>query len=384
MLTEALATHAPLGLWPSRRAEYTPGTRTRAELAEPFTPDEVAGRREELARLRAHMDAVFAEYDLVRSPVAATGPPRFDDRVDPRDLAAAHVVLQDLLGLPALALPDGTQLTGARGTDAQVLAAARESLCGMRLALALVLLAVVAAPAQAKTRWLCSAAMAQDPCDRPGDTVALRTDGTAKRVPSRRTHRSVDCFYVYPTVSEQRRTNATPAEPEVRSIATYQASRFASQCRIFAPLYRQVTLQGIFGGGLAGDARELAYGDVRTAWRTYLRRFNHGRGVVLIGHSQGTGMLRKLVSDEIDDRPAVRRRLVSALLLGGNVLVKRGSDRGGDFDHVRCACAGSRPAASSPTRPSSTTRPPTPSSAAPPAPTRSPASPSPAISRPRA
>ena len=55
--------------------------------------------------MRAHMDAVFAEYDLVRSPVASTGPPRFDERVDPRDVAAAHVVLQDLLGLPASRCP---------------------------------------------------------------------------------------------------------------------------------------------------------------------------------------------------------------------------------------------------------------------------------------
>ncbi len=205
----------------------------------------------------------------------------------------------------------------------------------MRLLVALVLLAVFAAPAQAKTKWLCSAAMAQDPCDRPGDTVALQADGTAKRVPSRRTHRRVDCFYVYPTVSEQKTPNATlTADPEIGSIATYQASRFASQCRVFAPLYRQVTLTGIFGGQLAGDAREIAYADVRAAWRTYLRRFNHGRGVVLIGHSQGTGMLRRLVAEEIDDRARVRRRLVSALLLGGNVLVRRGSDRGGDFAHV--------------------------------------------------
>ncbi|MEA2124394.1 MAG: hypothetical protein QOI80_1176, partial [Solirubrobacteraceae bacterium] len=75
--------------------------------------------------MRAHMEAVFADCDLVRSPVASTGPPRHADRIDPRDVAAAHVVTQDLLGLPALAMPDGTQLTGPRGADARVLAAAR-------------------------------------------------------------------------------------------------------------------------------------------------------------------------------------------------------------------------------------------------------------------
>jgi hypothetical protein len=53
-----------------------------------------------------------------------------------------------------------------------------------------------------------------------------------------------------------------------------------------------------------------------------------------MGHSQGTGVLRRLIREEIDADPALRARLVSALLLGGNVLVKTGTDRGGDFEHV--------------------------------------------------
>jgi aspartyl-tRNA(Asn)/glutamyl-tRNA(Gln) amidotransferase subunit A len=124
MLSEALETHRAAGLWPARAGDYTPAVLDRIRLAEAVTDDERAWARGELERMRAHMDAVFAECDLVRSPVAATGPPRFSEGVDPRDVAARHVVLQDLLGLPALALPDGTQLTGPRGADAAVLAAA--------------------------------------------------------------------------------------------------------------------------------------------------------------------------------------------------------------------------------------------------------------------
>jgi hypothetical protein len=87
--------------------------------------------------------------------------------------------------------------------------------------------------------------------------------------------------------------------------------------------------------------RSRAYEDVRDAWREYLRRHNGGRGVVLIGHSQGTIWLRKLVAEEIDRRARERRRIVSALLLGSNVTVRRGSDVGGDFRRVR-ACRSSR------------------------------------------
>jgi hypothetical protein len=59
--------------------------------------------------------------------------------------------------------------------------------------------------------------------------------------------------------------------------------------------------------------------------------------VVFIGHSQGTFVLRQLIAQEVDKKAAVRRRLVSAILLGGNVLVKKGSDKGGDFQNIK-AC----------------------------------------------
>jgi hypothetical protein len=96
-----------------------------------------------------------------------------------------------------------------------------------------------------------------------------------------------------------------------------------------------VTIAGLMSAD--PDARRRGYRDVRAAWRTYLARHNRGRGVVLIGHSQGAFHLRELIADEIDDRPRVRRRIVSALLLGGNITVARGKDAGGDFDHIR-AC----------------------------------------------
>jgi hypothetical protein len=49
-------------------------------------------------------------------------------------------------------------------------------------------------------------------------------------------------------------------------------------------------------------------------------------------------VLEQLIAKDIDSRPAVRKRLVSAILLGGNVLVKRRKTTGGTFKHVP-ACA---------------------------------------------
>jgi hypothetical protein len=74
--------------------------------------------------------------------------------------------------------------------------------------------------------------------------------------------------------------------------------------------------------------------DVRAAFATYMRKYNHGRGFVLIGHSQGSFVLERLIAKDVDSKPAVRKQLVSAILLGGNVLVKRGKAVGGTFQHV--------------------------------------------------
>jgi hypothetical protein len=149
----------------------------------------------------------------------------------------------------------------------------------------------------------------------------------------------VDCFYVYPTVSDQKMPQADfTVTPELRSIALYQAARFSRDCRVFAPVYRQITIQGLLNpASVTAEMRETAYRDVRDAWRDYLRRHNRGRGVVFVGHSQGTFVLRRLIAEEVDPKRSARRRLVSALLLGGNVLVREGQDRGGDFRRIR-AC----------------------------------------------
>jgi hypothetical protein len=211
---------------------------------------------------------------------------------------------------------------------------------------AVILAALAVAPgASAKTVWLCKPGLRDNPCDVSLSTTRLSATGNqlgthnAKRVRKPR----FDCFYVYPTVSDQRTPQATRRiDPEERSVALYQASRYSSDCRVYAPMYRQVTLAGLTDPDSVTPAmREQGYRDVLAAWRLYLRKFNKGRGVVLIGHSQGTFVLRRLVAEQIDGRKAARDRLISALLLGGNVTVAKGKDVGGDFKRVR-ACRSAR------------------------------------------
>jgi len=202
---------------------------------------------------------------------------------------------------------------------------------GVVLAAALMLLP---AAAQAEVDWLCKPDAADNPCEIPHDTTIERQGEPNEVVTPESGARDIDCFYVYPTVSNDATRNSDKSrDPELESIAKYQAARFSLECRVFAPIYRQgtlATLAATNAGGQGAD-RELAYSDVVEAWREYLAEENDGRGVVIIGHSQGTFMLRWLLGREIENNPAQQRLLVSALLLGGDVEVATGKLLGGDF-----------------------------------------------------
>ncbi len=208
-------------------------------------------------------------------------------------------------------------------------------------------LAIGAAPSSAKTVWLCKPGLHDNPCNPGLETTVFSPSGKKLRVisPKAVRHPKIDCFYVYPTVSDQTTVNANlNIDPEERSIALYQAARYSQYCRVFAPMYRQVTLKGI-GGGISpaqlAAGFKIAFDSVLSAWRDYLRHFNHGRGFVLIGHSQGSGHLIQLIRTQIDGKASLRKRLVSAIVLGGNLRVRKGKDVGGDFKHVR-ACRSAR------------------------------------------
>ncbi|MFN8159817.1 MAG: DUF3089 domain-containing protein [Solirubrobacterales bacterium] len=222
---------------------------------------------------------------------------------------------------------------------------------GLRRILPPVLAAIAAvpvlavAPASAKpTHWLCRPGLAENPCLADMTATVVGAAGGTRVEHSRPARRpGVDCFYVYPTVSGQQTVNANlHIDPSEISIAEVQASRFSQACRVYAPMYRQLTLRAIFHPELlTAEAANRAYLGVRQAWRNYLAHYNRGRGVVLIGHSQGTRMLTRLVTEEIDPRPGMRRLLVSALLIGGHVTVAKGRGVGGSFQHV-AACRTAR------------------------------------------
>ena len=227
------------------------------------------------------------------------------------------------------------------------------------LVLAAALTAATAAPAQprvaapdyrADSRWLCLPGRTS-PCTASVETVALAAAGygaTSRTVPA--ADPPLDCFYVYPTVSSDPGTNSDwVAGREERAIAEVQAARFSGLCRVYAPLYRQMTMGTVVAyatGADATGAAMLAYRDVAAAFRDFARRRAPGRPFVLIGDSQGSLMLIELIARDIERDPALAKRMMLAILPGYDLLVPQGRRVGGNLKstplcsrpgEVRCA-----------------------------------------------
>lgn len=196
----------------------------------------------------------------------------------------------------------------------------------------------------ADTVWLCRPGLADNPCESNLSATVMEPNGKSHvEKASLALDPPIDCFYVYPTVSHQPGMNANlHIDPEERAVAIAQAARFSQFCRVYAPMYPQLTLAAIAGlDKITFAGAVTAYQGVDSAFRDYLANDNHGRGIVFIGHSQGALMLRGLLRGEIDPYPERRKLLVSALLMGANVTVRKGDVVGGDFQHIP-ACQSAR------------------------------------------
>ncbi len=140
---------------------------------------------------------------------------------------------------------------------------------------------------------------------------------------------------MYPTVDlELRPGNHRDLTDTTRmaNVTFAQAAQLQQVCALYAPLYHQVTLgtylqpRERLEAGLA-----LAFADVERAFAEYLAKYDRGRKLVLIGHSQGAEMVVRLVKRFFEPDPKLRDRLLFAMPIGGDVETAPGSDRGGTF-----------------------------------------------------
>jgi hypothetical protein len=200
----------------------------------------------------------------------------------------------------------------------------------------------------AASMWVCRPDLPADACRENRDATELRADGRDVVVPFvPGAGPAADCFYVYPTVD----LTMTPGNhtdfsdtDRMREWTFGQVARFGETCRLFAPLYRQMTFGTYFGSDEEHAHRfELAYADVLASFRWYLAHADASRPLVLIGHSQGAQMIERLLQSLFDggsdQATALRARLLVAMPIGGDVQVADGSMTGGTFQRIPLCAA---------------------------------------------
>jgi hypothetical protein len=247
----------------------------------------------------------------------------------------------------------------------------------------------------ASTVWLCRPGLTDNPCNQgldgnpqtPGSagsfTQRYPQGGQSETLDATRVDTSgattlehfaapsnppVDCFYVYPTVDLTAnpivQVGAIPPSPQdtEMAVALAQAARVSGLCRMFVPVYRQAPLTSVAVGVITGTSADFTTGamDVENAWNDYWNNYNvdptthQRRGVIILGHSQGSVDLITMIQRQIDGHADQQNHLVSAILLGGNVQVPIGQSSGGGsdtaatFQHLP-ACRRTSPGAAIPT-----------------------------------
>ena len=133
----------------------------------------------------------------------------------------------------------------------------------------------------------------------------------------------VDVFFIHPT------TDVTGfkgnAEIDNKNInkqtdnfpIKYQASVFNGSCKVYAPRYRQAALNNFFtkNSDNSKQAFNVAYADVRDAFKYYLEHYNNGRAIIIAGHSQGSKHAQRLLQEFFDGKP-LQKKLVAAYVIG--------------------------------------------------------------------
>lgn len=164
--------------------------------------------------------------------------------------------------------------------------------------------------------WMCKPGLAKNYClENIADATEALPGGTYQPfMDDLGTDHPIDCIFWYPTVNRTEDPTSydfSDPEPMLASIRS-QAARFSRVCNVYAPFYRQRSLNN------GGDA-ELGYMDVVESFKQYVANWSEGRSFVIFGHSQGTGHATRLITQEVNDNPDLRSRLVSALLIGGGL-----------------------------------------------------------------
>lgn len=133
-----------------------------------------------------------------------------------------------------------------------------------------------------------------------------------------------DVFYIYPTLNIDKKDvrwnvpidDANQNVKVINKAVYFQASAFLNAGKLYVPYYRQAHIRSFshFENG-GKEALNLAYSDVKNAFKTYLEKYNNGRPIIIASHSQGTTHAIRLLKEFFDGKP-IQHQLIAAYIPG--------------------------------------------------------------------
>jgi len=136
----------------------------------------------------------------------------------------------------------------------------------------------------------------------------------------------MDVFFLHPTTYMKKDNwnqllgDSLISQKTIRKSIKSQAMLFDSIANLYAPRYRQATFYSFFDADSNGvEALDIAFSDVKKAFKYYMANENKGKPLIIAGHSQGSYLALRLLKDkEIQD--LIGDKLVIAYLMGWPVL----------------------------------------------------------------
>ena len=135
-----------------------------------------------------------------------------------------------------------------------------------------------------------------------------------------------DVFYLYPTVWMPTETDGivnsidnVSMHKNAPNAYKEQASCFEDVANVYAPFYRQLNAMQSLSYSIEEQEQLISdepYHDAVAAFEYYLKHYNNGRPFILAGHSQGSNVLKLMLSYYMAEHPDVYDRMIAAYSLG--------------------------------------------------------------------
>lgn len=194
-------------------------------------------------------------------------------------------------------------------------------------------------------KWLCRPGLQGNPCTAELTVTEFLPDDTTRRtvLPPPAAEAKADCFYAYPTVDpgllSPPRNLDFPAidRAAVTEVMFGQARPFRDLCNLYAPVYRQASLNSFDAEPAVREERlEYAYRDLSDAFDYLLANTSPQRPLILLAHSQGSRHMTRIIQRRIESDAALSKRIVVVLLAGplGGFSVPEGQRVGGSLAKI--------------------------------------------------